>query len=419
VSTRLVDRAVRALDRRSRTAEAAPDAPGRRSFLGRATMAATAMAVAPTDFVLRPTSAYAAICRCQGQGCPCGSLCCDGYTEFCCTLTGQNGCPPGTVAGGWWKVDGSAFCGGAPRYYLDCNAQCGSCGCGRNGICSGACSGTPCGCAWGDCNNRKAGCVQFRYGQCHQELRCIGPIVCRIVTCTPPWVVDGSCTTASRTDNRTAQHHRPCLDAPFGAFDAAVDVGGAVHVSGWAIDQNLRDGVEVRLYVDEAPATVVMADIDRPDVGAAYPYYGSRHGFAAQLPMAPGRHTLCVYAVDQGSGAGTFLAFREVDVAGALGNIDGAAGGSGSISVSGWAVDQLDPARPATVLLLVDGTEVVRAEAGAPRPDVGQALPGVGDAHGFDLTVGAAPGPHEVCLLIVPRSGVVPRLVACASVVVS
>ena len=62
------------------------------------------------------TAAYAAVCNCQGQGCPCGSICCDGYTEFCCTLTGSNGCPPGTITAGWWKVDGSQFCGGAARY---------------------------------------------------------------------------------------------------------------------------------------------------------------------------------------------------------------------------------------------------------------------------------------------------------------
>lgn len=221
----------------------------RRSVLRAGTMAATALVAAPSDFVLRPRSAYAAVCGCSGQGCACGSLCCDGYTEFCCTLTGSNGCPPGTVAAGWWKVDGSGFCGGAPRYYLDCNSQCGACGC-RGGLCSGACSGTRCGCAAGDCNNRKSGCTMFRYGQCNQHIACLGPIVCRVVTCTPPWVFDGSCTTASRTDNNTANHNRPCLEAPFGAFDGVEDLGGAIRVIGWAVDQNRLDGVEARVFVD-------------------------------------------------------------------------------------------------------------------------------------------------------------------------
>ena len=281
MSTALLDRAVGGFSRRL----------DRRSLLRRSTFAATALVAAPADFVLRPRTAYAAVCRCQGQACACGSLCCDGYTEFCCTLTGSNGCPPGTVAAGWWKVDGSGFCGGAPRYYLDCNAQCGGCGC-RGGICSGACSGTRCGCAWGDCNNRKSGCVQFRYGQCNQQIACLGPIVCRVVTCTPPWVFDGSCTTASRTDNNTANHTRPCLEAPFGGFDGVNDVGGAIRVVGWAIDQNRRDGVEARIFVDQRPMVTTMADLDRPDVGAAYPYYGPNHGFDITIDCEPGRHVV-------------------------------------------------------------------------------------------------------------------------------
>ena len=390
----------------------------RRSFLTKTTMVATALAVVPADFILRPQSAYASVCNCQGQRCPCGSLCCDGYTEFCCTLTGQNGCPPGTIAAGWWKVDGSQFCGGAPRYYLDCNAQCGSCGC-SGGVCSGACSGTPCGCAWGNCDNRKAGCVRFRYGQCHQEIACLGPIVCRIVTCTPPWVLDGSCTTASRTDNRTAPHYRPCLDAPFGGFDGITDTGAAIATSGWAIDQNNRDGIEVRLFLDGQVVTSTMADLDRPDVAAAYPYYGGRRGFAATLPVAPGRHNLCVYAVDQGSGVGTFLAFREFDVAGVRGTLDVTEGGIGVFRVAGWAVEPAEPQGAATIRVLLNGTEVAVGTTGTPRPDVAAAVGGVGPNAGFDLTIAAAPGTYDVCVDIVYRNGVAAGRLGCTQVVVT
>ena len=86
----------------------------RRSFLATTTMTATALSVAPVDFVLRPGTAYAAVCQCvPGQDCDCSSLCCDGYTQFCCTINnGANACPPGTFAGGWWKADGSIYCAG-------------------------------------------------------------------------------------------------------------------------------------------------------------------------------------------------------------------------------------------------------------------------------------------------------------------
>lgn len=202
MTARLADRAARIVGR----------LPNRRSFLKRSAMVSTALAVAPTDFVLRPNSAYAAICNCSGTACQCGSLCCDGYTEFCCTMTGTNACPQGTVAAGWWKADGSAYCAG-PRYYIDCNATC-RCGTGR--ICPDSCSNAPwgCGCARGDCNNRKAGCTQFRYGQCNQQLATVGRIACRVVSCDPAVLVLGNCAATVAVDNSTANHNQPCLQAP-------------------------------------------------------------------------------------------------------------------------------------------------------------------------------------------------------------
>lgn len=186
---------------------------GRRSFVARSAVTASAVVANPVDLVLRPVSAYAAICSCSGSACDCGSLCCDGYTEFCCTLTGANSCPPGSVIGGWWKVDGSSFCNSGPRYYMDCHQTCGICPCGSGGICSGACNGTSCGCAKGSCGNRKAGCTHFRYGNCANGVKCLGPIVCRVVTCRRPWEIEASCTTASRVDEGTRHHNRPCLHA--------------------------------------------------------------------------------------------------------------------------------------------------------------------------------------------------------------
>lgn len=207
MSTSLVERSARLVARRV----------DRRGFLMRSAIAGSALATVPGRFILRPISAYAAICNCSGSSCDCSAPCCDGYTEFCCTLTGVNRCPPGSLTAGWWKADGSGFCDvngvSNPRYYLDCNSSCGGCGCGSSGVCSGTCSGTPCGCAGGDCSNRKAGCTHFRYGQCNQAVACVGPIVCRVVTCTPPWELDPACTRTVLTDNNTRFHDRPCLHA--------------------------------------------------------------------------------------------------------------------------------------------------------------------------------------------------------------
>src|SRR5579875_3588357 len=85
----------------------------RRSFLTRTAIFGSALTVNPFTFALRPVSAYAAVCGAD-------ATCADGYSVFCCTITGGgNFCPEGTFTGGWWKADNSGFCCGAPRYYID------------------------------------------------------------------------------------------------------------------------------------------------------------------------------------------------------------------------------------------------------------------------------------------------------------
>ena len=173
----------------------------RRSFLTKTAVVASAIAVSPLRYILRPGTAYAAICNCAGRGCDCGSACCDGYTDFCCVVHGSNTCPPGTFAAGWWKADRSPFCspdGSAPRYYVDCNR----------------CAGCGCGCAHGNCNNRKTCCNRFRYGNCNRQIECTGVIDCRLVTCAPPWTSIPGCTTTTLTDNATRFHDAGCLHAP-------------------------------------------------------------------------------------------------------------------------------------------------------------------------------------------------------------
>ena len=93
---------------------------GRRSFLVRTAIVGSALAVNPFRFLLRPGTAYAALC---GPDADCGS----GWSAMCCSINGgRNTCPPGTISGGWWKADGSIYCDG-PRYYIDCVGECSRC----------------------------------------------------------------------------------------------------------------------------------------------------------------------------------------------------------------------------------------------------------------------------------------------------
>jgi hypothetical protein len=185
----------------------------RRGFINRSAYAGSAVAIgAGLDLVLKPGTAYGLVCTCGNSNCGCGSTCCAGFTEFCCSVNGgYNYCPANSVMGGWWKADNSSFCGG-PRYYMDCNATC-TCttGCGNGwAFCEPGCDETSCGCGANGCNSFVTGCFQFRYGQCNQDVSCMGRIVCRVVACIPPWEIDPSCTTTNAQDNSTAEQNAAC-----------------------------------------------------------------------------------------------------------------------------------------------------------------------------------------------------------------
>jgi hypothetical protein len=191
----------------------------RRGFLARSAVVGSALAVNPFKFALRPGTAYASLC---GPDASCSS----GWTVFCCSINkGSNSCPPGTIPAGWWKTDRSSFCDEGPRYILDCNAKCGGCGCGGGGICEPSCYSCGCHCGTGSCDQRLVCCNEFRYGQCHQEVACVGPVVCRVASCRPPWELDPTCTRTPATANETALHTAPCLDESGKAFVSAF--GGA------------------------------------------------------------------------------------------------------------------------------------------------------------------------------------------------
>lgn len=380
-----------------RTVNLLADRLDRRGFLGKAAVVGSAVVTAPLEFGMTPTSAYAAVCRCNGSSCACGSLCCDGYTEFCCTLNGANACPPGTITAGWWKVDGSQFCGGAARYYLDCNAQCGGCTCGSNGVCSGSCSGTPCGCAQGNCNNRKAGCTRFRYGQCNQGVRCVGPIVCRVVTCAPPWSFDPACGTTARTDNATRFHDRPCLNEPFGAVSGITASDGAIRVRGWAVANSDYQRAGIRIIVDDKIVYHGVAQLPRPDVQRAYPAFGPNTGYDVPLKVAPGKHTVCVWVIDRRNNRSTLLGVKELTVTGPFGRVERVTPVAGGIQVQGWMLGGRRN-QAARVQIYLDTATVLDQPTDQPRADVQARYPGAPLNCGYSLFVPASVGDHLICV---------------------
>ncbi len=236
LSQRAVDRATGWLSGRT----------SRRGFLVRAGLVGSALAVDPTGFVFRPGTAYAAVC---GPGASATS----GWTVFCATINnGVNACPPGSIAAGWWKADGASLCGGRARYIIDCNAQCTRCTTpgARAGICSASCWSCSCdsGLA-GTCDQRKVCCNAFRYGQCNQDVRQVGGVHCRVVSCRAPWEFE-DCSTAPATDNRTVDHNSDRLPQAYTAITARyLALGDLGSVLGATVDGELaRAGGTAQAY---------------------------------------------------------------------------------------------------------------------------------------------------------------------------
>ena len=268
----------------------------RRGFLAKTAVVGSALTVNPLRYILRPGTAYAAVCGCAGRSCDCSAPCCDGYTEFCCSITGVNTCPPGTFMAGWWKADRTSYCAG-PRYYIDCNGNC-QCACGSGHFCPG-CDGMTCGCANGECGLRHAGCTAFRYGQCHTEVACSGRILCRVVTCTPPWELDAACSTVSATDNFTASHDAACLHrasivgmaaAPDGGGYWMVGSDGAVFSFGTAVYHGSLSGQRlnrpiVGMAVDAATGGYWLVASDGGIFAFHAPFDGSTGGTRLNQPI--------------------------------------------------------------------------------------------------------------------------------------
>ena len=172
-------------------------------------MAATAMVVAPIDFIFRPVSAQAAVCG-PAPGCN------DGYTAFCCTVNrGINNCPPNHFMGGWWRAANSSYCikDGQPagRFIIDCHPRC-SCTAGCGNFCSSGCVACNCECPDSEtCDKRHTCCANFRYGQCNTHIGCSGPVTCRVITCVAPYKIFDSCGSTVLADNFTAEQTAPCL----------------------------------------------------------------------------------------------------------------------------------------------------------------------------------------------------------------
>ena len=89
---------------------------------------------------------------------------------------------------------------------------------------------------------------------------------------------------------------------PIGWLDAVLDDPGGVRVKGWAVDPDTPGAVDFHVYVDGVFAGLGRTGTPRPDVAALFSGNGAQSGFDFVVPAAPGRRTVCVYAINRGDG---------------------------------------------------------------------------------------------------------------------
>ncbi|WP_263118994.1 N-acetylmuramoyl-L-alanine amidase [Cellulomonas sp. RIT-PI-Y] len=204
---------------------------------------------------------------------------------------------------------------------------------------------------------------------------------------------------------------------PIGSLDALTARAGGVTIRGWALDQDTTAPISVHAYVDGSRVSVFTADKTRADIGQAFGK-GDNHGFELQIPMSLGAHRLCLYAINTPSGSNPEIACRNVTISNAepIGALDQVTADASSIRVRGWTLDP-DTVTSIQAHLYIDGKFAQSTVANGQRADVA-ARYGRGAAHGFDVTVPAVAGRHEVCLHAINTPvGPNPRI-ACSTVTV-
>ncbi|RZS57405.1 hypothetical protein EV141_1117 [Microcella putealis] len=186
---------------------------------------------------------------------------------------------------------------------------------------------------------------------------------------------------------------------PFGNIESAILTDTDAFISGWSIDPDTIDPVQINVTVNGQAQPAVRAELNRPDVGRAYPPYGNQHGFSIAVPLAVGSAEVCLTAVNAGRGSDTAMGCRVVARASGspTGNFESTATSPGSVRVQGWVLDP-DTADGVDVHAYVDGRWAGSHRADRARNDVARAFPAYGASRGFDIVLPISGGQSSVCL---------------------
>lgn len=209
------------------------------------------------------------------------------------------------------------------------------------------------------------------------------------------------------------------VNDPFGAIDVLEVAPGEYRVAGWAADPDTKEPIAVHIYVGNV-GTPLTADRDRPDVGAAYPKVGSRHGFDTKVAAQGGdNRDICVFAINVAVGGNTLLGCRTVTpMSGSpVGALDSLQAVDGGIEYRGWAIDP-DTTGSIAVHAYVDGVGTPLT-ADNDRPDLVPHYPAYGSRHGYSGKATTGIGSHTVCLYAINVGAGTTTTLACRQIVVA
>lgn len=194
-----------------------------------------------------------------------------------------------------------------------------------------------------------------------------------------------------------------------------VPAPGGVVISGWTLDYQADNPLSAHVYVDNVFSKAIYADLSRPDIGNAFPEFGADHGFEDYVSVAPGTHTVCVYAINEGPGANALVGCKSVTVLSSpYGSIDATFFNQDGLNITGWAIDP-DTEDSIAIHVYVDGVFSGELLADAERVDVGQAFSYYGDFHGFNAIGNFPPGIYNVCVYAINEGHGVNALLDCRS----
>jgi hypothetical protein len=209
---------------------------------------------------------------------------------------------------------------------------------------------------------------------------------------------------------------------PVGHLDAATtgELNGWIaqaRVSGWALDPNTTNSIDVHVYVEGTGGFALRANRPRGDIAELFAGYdASPHGFDGSVVGIYGRRQVCAFGINtvvpgENAVLNCMTATFGQDP---IGVVDAVADGP-NLSVQGWAVDA-DSAGPVDVHAYVNGQFAGAVSANRSRPDVDAVFPRNGAGHGFEMSLPARQGGQDVCLFAINAGPGTNRLISCTRV---